>query len=86
MIFAPALLILKSGQKGKLIVAKDANKVGIAGVPLQDDSEGHLRPCAYMAWILKNAETIYIAYDKEAMAMVEVVSTLESILEISPRL
>ena len=49
MIFAPALLILKSGQKGKLIVAKDANKVGIAGVPLQDDSEGHLRPCAYMA-------------------------------------
>jgi hypothetical protein len=41
------LLILKSCRDGEFIVATDASKVGIAGVLLQEDSEGHLRPCAY---------------------------------------
>jgi len=41
------LLIPKSGRNAEFIVATDASKVGIAGVLLQEDSEGHLRPCAY---------------------------------------
>jgi hypothetical protein len=41
MISAPVLLIPKSGQDAKFIVAINASKVGIAGVLLQEDSEGH---------------------------------------------
>jgi hypothetical protein len=33
-----------------------------------------LRPCAYWAWKLKDVETRYGAYDKEALAIVKVVS------------
>ena len=46
MISAPVLLILKSGQEAEFVVATDASKVGMAGVLMQEDSEGHLRPCA----------------------------------------
>ncbi len=46
MISALVLLIPKSGQDAEFIVAPDASEVGIAGVLLQEDSEGHLRPCA----------------------------------------
>ena len=74
MISAPVLLIPKSGRDAEFIVATDASKVGIAAVLLQEDSEGHLRPCAYWARKLKDAETRYSAYDKEALAIVEAVS------------
>jgi len=46
-ISAPVLLIPKSGQYAEFVVATDASKVGIAGVLLQEDSHGHLRPCAH---------------------------------------
>jgi len=36
--------------------------------------EGHLRPCAYWARKLKDAETRYSAYDKEAWVIMEVIS------------
>ena len=74
MISAYVLLIPKSSQDAEFIVARDASKVGIAGVLLQEDSEGHLRPCAYWARKLKDVETRYSAYDKETLAIVEAVS------------
>ncbi len=74
MISAPVLLIPKSGRDAEFIVATDASKVGIAGVLLQEDSEGHLRPCAYCARKIKDTETRYNAYDKEALDIVEAVS------------
>ncbi len=74
MISALVLPIPKIGKDAKFIVATDASKVGIAGVLLQRDSEGHLRTCAYRARKLKDVETMYSAYDKEALAIVEVVS------------
>ena len=49
MIFAHVLLIPKSGRDAEFIVATNASKVGIAGVLLQEECEGHLRPCAYWA-------------------------------------
>ena len=73
MISAPVLLIPKFDRDAEFIVATDASKVGIAGVLLQEDFEGHLRPCAYWARKLKDAETRYNAYDKEALAIVEAV-------------
>jgi hypothetical protein len=74
MISAHVLPIPKSGQDAEFIVATNASKVGIAGVLLQEDTEGHLRPCAYWARKLKDVETRYNAYDKEALAIVETVS------------
>ncbi len=74
MISAPALLIPKSCQEVEFIVATDPSKVGIAGVLLQENSEGYLRPCAYWARKLKDAETRFNLYDKDALAIVEVVS------------
>ena len=74
MISAPLLLIPKSGQDAEFVVAADASKVGIVGVLLQEDSDGHLRPYAYWARKLKGAETRYSAYDREALAIVEAVS------------
>jgi len=74
MISAHVLLVPKSGQEAEFVVAIDASKVGIAGVLLQEDSNGHLRPCAYWARKLKDAENRYSAYDKEVLAIVEVVS------------
>ena len=74
MISAPLLLIPQSGQEAEFVVAADASKVCIAGVLLQEDSNGHLIPCAYWARKLKDAETRYSADDKEALAIVEDVS------------
>ena len=74
MISAPELLIPKSGWDAEFIVAKSESKVGIAGILLQEDSDGHLRPCAYWARKLKDAEARYNIYDKEALAIVEAVS------------
>jgi hypothetical protein len=66
IISAPVLPILKSGQDAEFVVATDASNVGIVGVLLQEDSEGQLRPCAYWARKLKDVETRYSAYDREA--------------------
>ncbi len=74
IIYAPVLLIPKSGPNTSFVVATYASKVGIAGVLLQEDSDGHLRPCAYWARKLEDAETRYGAYDREALPMVEAVS------------
>ncbi len=41
------IMILKFGWDAEFIVATDASKVGVGGVLAQEDSEGHLRPCAY---------------------------------------
>ena len=43
-------------------------------VLVQENFDGHLRPCAYWARKLKEAETRYSAYDKEALAIVKDVS------------
>ena len=59
------LLILISRLDAELIVATNASKVGNAGVLLQEDFEGHLRPCAYLARKLKDVETRYNAYYQE---------------------
>ena len=74
MISAQFLLIPRLGHEAKLVVATDASKVGIVGVLLQKDDSGSLRPCAYLARTLKDCETMYSAYDREALAVVEVVS------------
>jgi hypothetical protein len=74
MISAHVVLIPKSGQEAEFIVETYASKVGIAGVLLQEDFEGNLQPCAYWARKLKDTKTRYIAYDKEALAIVEAVS------------
>ena len=68
------LLISKSGEEAEFFVVTDASRVGIAGVLLQEDSNGHLRPCAYWDRKLKDAETRYSAYDKDALSIVEAVS------------
>jgi hypothetical protein len=47
MISAPVLMIPKSDWDAEFIGVTDASKVGIAGVLLQEDSEGRLRPSAY---------------------------------------
>ncbi len=49
LIFALVLMIPKFGKDAEFVVATDASKVGIAGVLLQEDSEAHLRQCAYWA-------------------------------------
>jgi len=72
------LLISKYGQEAEFVVALDANKIGIAGVLLREESEDHLRPCAYWARKLKDVETRHSAYDKEAFAMVRNVSRVWS--------
>ena len=74
MISSPVLLIPKMGHEAELVVAADASKDGIASVPLQEDTSGSLRPCAYWARKLKDCETRYSAYDREALVVVEVVS------------
>jgi len=54
--FAPELSIPKSSQEVKFVVAINASKVSIIGVLLQEDYDGHLRPCAYLARKLKDDE------------------------------
>jgi hypothetical protein len=44
---AHVLLVPKSGQEAEFVVAINASMVGIAGVLLQEDYDGHLRPCVY---------------------------------------
>ena len=57
-------IIPKIRQEAKFVIVIDAIKVGIAGVLIQEDSEGRLRHSAYWARKLKDAETRSIAYDK----------------------
>jgi hypothetical protein len=69
IISDPVLLIPISGQEAEFVIATDASKVGIVGVLLQEDSDGHLRPCAHWARKLKDTKTRCSAYDREALAM-----------------
>jgi len=62
------------GHEAEFVVAIDASKVGITGVFLQEDTSRHVRPCAYWARKLKDCETRYNAYDREALAVVEAMS------------
>jgi hypothetical protein len=73
MISAPVLLITKVGHEAEFVVAIDASKVGIVGVLLQEDTSGSLKLFAYWARKLKDCETRYSAYGREALAVVEVV-------------
>ncbi len=79
MISAPVLLIPESSQEAKFVVATNARKDGIAGVLLQEVFEGQLRPFAYWARKLKDVETRYSAYDREALAMMEAVTRVQKI-------
>jgi len=74
MIDASVLLISKMGHEAEFVVATDASKVSITGVRLQEDTSGSLRTCAYWARKLKDYETRYSAYDREALAVVEAVT------------
>ena len=74
MISAPLLLIPKCGADADFIVATDASNVGLGAVLLQEDSSGSVRPCAYWARKLNDAERNYYAYDLEALAVVEAVT------------
>jgi len=62
------------GQDAEFCFATDASKVGIVGVLLQEDTSTSLRPCAYWARQLKDCETRYNAYDREALAVAGVES------------
>jgi hypothetical protein len=70
MISTPVLLIPKMGHEAEFVVATGASKVGIAGVLLQEDTFGSLRPCAYWTRKLRECETRY-GYDREALVVVE---------------
>ena len=74
MISAPVLQLPAIGPQSEFIVATDASNVGLGAVLLQEDSEGSVRPCAYWARKLNNAERNYSAYDLEALAVVEAVT------------
>jgi hypothetical protein len=74
MFSAPILLISKAWHDTEFVVATDASKVGIAGVLLQEDSSGYLRPCVFWARKSKDCEMRYSAYDREALAVVEAMS------------
>jgi hypothetical protein len=74
MISAPVLLILKMVHEAEFVVATDASKVGIVGVILQEDTSSSLRPCAYWARKIKDCKTMYSAYDRGALAVVEAMS------------
>ena len=74
MILEPILFIPKMGHEPEFVVATDDSKVGIVGVLLQEDTLSSLRPYAYWANKRKDCETRYSAYDREALAVVEVVS------------
>jgi len=74
MIFAQILLIPKMGHEAEFDVATDSSKVGIVGMLLQQDTSRYLKPCAYWARQLKDIEIRNSAYDREALAIVEVVS------------
>jgi len=74
MTLAQVILIPKLGHEVEFVVATHASKVGIASVLLQEDTTCSLRPCAYWATNLKDCETRYSAYDREALAIVETMS------------
>jgi len=46
IIFVNVLPTPKSAQEAKFVVAMNASEVDIAGVLLQEDPKGQLRPCA----------------------------------------
>ncbi len=48
------------------VIATGASNVGVAGVLLQKDPDGNLRPCVYWARKLKDAKTRYVANGREA--------------------
>ena len=73
LVSAPVLLIPECGPESTFVVATDASDVGLGAVLLQEDHAGDLRPCAYYARKLNDAERKYSAYDKEALAVVEAV-------------
>ena len=73
LVSAPVLLIPECGHESTFVVATDASDVGLGAVLLQEDHAGDLRPCAYYARKLNDAERKYSAYDKEALAVVEAV-------------
>jgi hypothetical protein len=79
MISAPVLLIFKKDHEAEFVVATDASKVGFAGVLLQEDTAGSLRPCAYCSRKMKDYEARYIACDREVLFVVEVVSNVWSV-------
>ena len=60
IITCHVLVIPRSSQEVEFVVVSYASKVGIAGVLLQEESDGHLRPCAYWNRKLKEIETRYI--------------------------
>ena len=74
LISAPLLLMPESGADARFTVATDASNVGLGAVLLQEDSAGSVRPCAYWARKLNDAERNYSAYDLEALAVVEAVT------------
>ena len=74
MTSALVLLIPKMEHETEFVFAIDASKVGIADMLSQEDTSRSLRPCDYWARKLKDCETRYSAYDREALAVVEVVS------------
>jgi hypothetical protein len=75
MISARVLLIPKMGHEAEFVVASHSSKVGIVDVLLQEDTSRSLRPCAYWARrLIKDCETRYSAYGREALAVVEDVS------------
>jgi hypothetical protein len=77
MISTHVLLIPKFGREAEFVIATGASKVGISEILLQEDFDGNLRPCAYWARKLKDAETRYSAYDKEALVIVEAFSRVK---------
>ena len=79
MISAPILQIPKTGHEAEFVVATDASKVRIVGVLLQEDTSRSLRPCAYWARKLKDCETRYSSYDREALAIDEAVSRVRGV-------
>ena len=74
MISTSVFLIPNERHEVEFVVATDASKVGIVGVLLQADTSGLFRQCAYRARKLTDCETRYSAYDREALAVVEIVS------------
>jgi hypothetical protein len=74
MISALAFLIPNEVHDAIFLVATDASNVGITGMLLQEDISISLRPYSYWAKKLKDYESKHSAYDREVMAVVEVVS------------
>jgi hypothetical protein len=79
MILALVLLIPKARHTAEFVVATDTSMVGCAGMFLQEDTSGSLRPCAYWARKYKDCETRYSAYDHEILTVVEAMSRVRRV-------